>query len=247
VTEHRVVGHEEWLEARKEVLAREKEFTRARDQLTRQVRTLPWERVEKEYVFDTPEGARTLADLFERRSQLVVYHFMFPPEDDEGCPSCSFWADSFDANVIHMKARDITFVAVSRAPLEKLEAYRRRLGWGFTWVSSGRSDFNYDYRASFRPEEQGEQVYNYGTLPPGRADREGMSVFYRVEDGTVFHTYSSYSRGIDILNAAYNYIDLVPKGRDEHGRSQSWVRRRDSYGDENGPEPVGYDASARAA
>lgn len=231
MAEHRVVGHEEWLEARNEVLAREKEFTRARDELTRHVHALPWERVEKEYVFDTPEGKRTLAELFDGRRQLVVYHFMFPPEDDEGCPSCSFWADSFDANVIHMNARDIAFVAVSRAPLEKLEAYRRRLGWGFRWVSSGGNDFNYDYRVSFRPDEQDERVYNYGTLPPGRADREGMSVFYRDEDGTVFHTYSSYARGIDILNAAYNYIDLVPKGRDESGAfSQFWVRRRDSYG-----------------
>jgi len=232
VSEHPVVGHEEWVEARTALLEREKEFTRARDELTRQVRALPWERVEKEYVFDTAEGARTLAELFDGRSQLVVYHFMFPPEDDEGCPSCSFWADSFDRNVIHMNARDISFVAISRAPVEKLEAYRRRLGWGFTWASSGGNDFNYDHGASFRPDEQGEPVYNYGTITPGRADREGMSVFYRDEHGTVFHTYSSYARGIDMLNTAYNYIDLVPKGRDESGFSQSWVRRRDRYGAE---------------
>jgi predicted dithiol-disulfide oxidoreductase (DUF899 family) len=224
-----VVGHDEWVAARTALLAREKEFTRARDEMTTAVRALPWERVEKEYVFDSPEGERTLAELFEGRSQLVVYHFMFPPEDDEGCPSCSFWADSFDANTIHMNARDISFVAISRAPVEKLEAYRRRLGWEFTWVSSGRNDFNYDLGVSFRPEAQEEPVYNYGTLTPGRADREGMSVFYRDADETIFHTYSSYARGIDILNAAYNYIDLAPKGRDEHGRSQSWVRRRDSY------------------
>jgi len=230
VSEHPVVGHEEWVEARTALLEREKEFTRARDELTRQVRALPWERVEKEYVFDTAEGARTLAELFDGRGQLVVYHFMFPPEDDEGCPSCSFWADSFDRNVIHMNARDISFVAISRAPVEKLEAYRRRLGWGFTWASSGGNDFNYDHGASFRPDEQGEPVYNYGTITPGRADREGMSVFYRDEHGTVFHTYSSYARGIDMLNTAYNYIDLVPKGRDESGFSQSWVRRRDRYG-----------------
>jgi predicted dithiol-disulfide oxidoreductase (DUF899 family) len=232
VAEHQVVGHDEWQAARTALLAREKEFTRARDALTRQVRALPWERVGQEYAFDTPEGERTLAELFEGRSQLVVYHFMFPPEDDEGCPSCSFWADSFDANTIHMKARDISFVAISRAPVEKLEAYRRRLGWDFRWVSSGRNAFNYDFGVSFRPEEQHEPVYNYATLPPGRADREGMSVFYCDADGTIFHTYSSYARGIDILNAAYNYIDLVPKGRDESGFSQSWVRRRDSYGAE---------------
>jgi predicted dithiol-disulfide oxidoreductase (DUF899 family) len=228
---HRVVDHAEWLEARRALLDREKEFTRARDGLTRHVRELPWERVEKEYVFDAAEGRQTLSELFDGRSQLVVYHFMFPPEDDQGCPSCSFWADSFDANVIHLNARDIGFVAVSRAPLEKLEAYRRRLGWSFRWVSSGDGDFNYDYGVSFRPTEQGDPIYNYGTLPPGRADREGMSVFYRDEDGSLFHTYSAYARGIDILNAAYNYVDLVPKGRDEHGSfSQYWVRRRDEYG-----------------
>ena len=228
---HPVVGHEEWLEARTALLAREKEFTRARDELTRQVRELPWERIEQEYVFDGPGGSQTLAELFDGRSQLVVYHFMFPPEDDEGCPSCSFWADSFDANVVHLNARGVTFVAVSRAPLEKLEAYRRRFGWSFNWVSSGASDFNYDLGVSFRPEQQDELVYNYGTITPGRADREGMSVFHRDEAGQVFHTYSSYARGIDILNAAYNYIDLVPKGRDEEGDfAQYWVRRRDEYG-----------------
>jgi predicted dithiol-disulfide oxidoreductase (DUF899 family) len=232
VAEHTVVTHEEWLQARRAFLDEEKAFTRARDELSRRRRELPWERVEKEYVFDSLEGERRLGDLFDGRSQLVVYHFMFPPEDDEGCPSCSFWADSFDANVVHLNARDISFVAVSRAPVEKLEAYRRRLGWEFTWLSSGRNDFNYDYGVSFRPDVRGEPVYNYGTLTPGRADREGMSVFYRDEDGTIYHTYSSYARGIDILNAAYNYVDLVPKGRDEHGRSQFWVRRRDRYGAE---------------
>jgi predicted dithiol-disulfide oxidoreductase (DUF899 family) len=226
-----VVGHEEWLAARKELLAREKEVTRLRDELTRQQRALPWERVEREYVFDGPDGRETLAELFAGRSQLVVYHFMFPPEDDAGCPSCSFWADSFDANVGHLNARDVTFVAVSRAPLEKLDAYRRRLGWSFKWVSSGASEFNYDYRASFRPEEQDDQVYNYETISPGRADREGMSVFCRDASGEIFHTYSAYARGIDILNAAYNYLDLVPKGRDEEGGPwvQFWVRRRDEY------------------
>jgi predicted dithiol-disulfide oxidoreductase (DUF899 family) len=227
----RVVGHDEWLAARKELLAREKEFTRVRDELSRQQRALPWERVEREYVFDGQDGRETLAELFGGRSQLVVYHFMFPPEDDVGCPSCSFWADSFDANVVHLNARDVTFVAVSRAPFEKLDAYRRRLGWSFKWVSSGDGEFNYDYRASFRPEEQDDQVYNYGTISPGRADREGMSVFYRDASGNIFHTYSAYARGIDLLNAAYNYLDLVPKGRDEEGGPwvQFWVRRRDEY------------------
>jgi predicted dithiol-disulfide oxidoreductase (DUF899 family) len=230
--DHEIVGHEQWLEARRALLAKEKEFTRLRDELSRQQRALPWERVDEEYVFDGPEGRQTLAELFEGRSQLVVYHFMFPPEDDEGCPSCSFWADSFDANVVHLNARDTTFVAVSRAPVGKLSAYRERLGWSFKWVSSGENRFNYDFGASFEPEEQDDPVYNYGTISPGRADREGMSAFYRREDGKIFHTYSAYARGIDVLNTAYAYIDLVPKGRDEAGQwPQFWVRRRDEYGD----------------
>jgi predicted dithiol-disulfide oxidoreductase (DUF899 family) len=229
---HGIAGHEEWVEARRALLRREKELTRLRDELSRQQRALPWERVEQEYVFDAPEGSQTLAELFEGRSQLVVYHFMFPPEDDAGCPSCSFWADSFDANVVHLKARDIAFVAVSRARLQKLTAYRERLGWSFKWVSSGGSSFNFDYGVSFAPDVWDEPVYNYGTISPGRADREGMSVFVRDEDGGVFHTYSAYARGIDILNAAYNYVDLVPKGRDEEGQwPQFWLRRRDEYGD----------------
>jgi predicted dithiol-disulfide oxidoreductase (DUF899 family) len=229
---HGIAGHEEWVEARRALLRREKELTRLRDELSRQQRALPWERVEQEYVFDAPEGSQTLAELFEGRSQLVVYHFMFPPEDDAGCPSCSFWADSFDANVVHLKARDIAFVAVSRARLQKLTSYRERLGWSFKWVSSGGSSFNFDYGVSFAPDVWDEPVYNYGTISPGRADREGMSVFVRDEDGGVFHTYSAYARGIDILNAAYNYVDLVPKGRAEEGQwPQFWLRRRDEYGD----------------
>ena len=228
-----IVSPEQWLEARRTLLAEEKEFTRLRDELSRQQRSLPWERVEEEYVFDGPDGPETLAELFEGRSQLVVYHFMFPPEDEVGCPSCSFWADSFDANVVHLNARDISFVAVSRAPVGKLTAYRDRLGWSFKWVSSGRNRFNYDYGASFDPAEQDDPVYNYGTIAPGRADREGMSVFFREADGALFHTYSAYARGIDLLNAAYNYVDLVPKGRDEASGpwSQFWVRRRDEYGE----------------
>ena len=227
-----IVSHEQWIEARRALLAREKELTRLREELSRQQRALPWERVEGAYVFETLEGERALAELFDGRSQLVVYHFMFPPEDDAGCPSCSFWADSFDANVVHLNARDVSFVAVSRAPLEKLIAYRDRLGWSFRWVSSGGNRFNYDFGASFDPEVQGKPVYNYGTIVPGRADREGMSVFHRDADGAVFHTYSAYARGIDALNAAYSYLDLVPKGRDEESLPwvQFWVRRRDEYG-----------------
>lgn len=230
MNEHEVVEHDEWIEARTTLLAKEKEFTRMRDELSRRRRELPWERVEKEYVFEGPRGTLTLSDLFDGCSQLVVYHFMFGPDDDVGCKSCSFWADNFDPNVVHLRARDVAFAAVSRAPLEKLTAYRQRMGWSFEWVSSGESDFNFDFGVSFKPEDEQRRIYNYGSLAPGIADREGMSVFSRDDSGTVFHTYSSYARGIDLLNAAYNYLDLVPKGRDEGDRGQAWVRRHDEYG-----------------
>jgi predicted dithiol-disulfide oxidoreductase (DUF899 family) len=223
-----VVGHDEWVEARKGLLAKEKEFTRARDELTRARQALPWEPVEKEYDFEGTNGTETLGDLFDGRSQLVVYHFMFPPEDDVGCKSCSFWADNFNPNVIHLNARDVSFAAVSRAPIEKVEAYRQRMGWSFHWVSSGGTDFNFDYGASFTPGQLDQQLYNYGSLPPRIADREGISVFAR-DDGQIFHTYSTYARGLDLMNTAYNYLDLVPKGRDEGGRGQDWVRRHDEY------------------
>jgi predicted dithiol-disulfide oxidoreductase (DUF899 family) len=223
-----VVGHEEWVEARKELLAKEKKFTRARDELTKQRQALPVEAVEKEYAFEGPKGMETLADLFDGRSQLIVYHFMFAPEDDVGCKSCSFWADNFNPNVIHLNARDVSFAAVSRAPFEKLETYRRRMGWDFHWVSSGETGFNFDYGASFTPEQFEDEIYNYGSLAPRIADREGLSVFAR-DDGQIFHTYSTYARGIDLVNTAYNYLDLVPKGRGESGRGQSWVRRHDEY------------------
>ena len=223
-----VVGHDEWLAARKELLAKEKAFTRARDELTAQRQDLPWEPVDTEYVFKGAEGRETLADLFQGRSQLIVYHFMFAPEDEAGCKSCSFWADNFNPNVVHLNARDVSFAAVSRAPFEKLDAYRKRMGWGFHWVSSGETDFNFDYGVSFTSEQQEEGLYNYGTLPPRVPDREGLSVFAR-DNGRIFHTYSAYARGIDLVNTAYNYLDLVPKGRDEGDRGQSWVRRHDEY------------------
>jgi predicted dithiol-disulfide oxidoreductase (DUF899 family) len=226
-----VVTHEEWLARRKELLANEKEFTRQRDELTRQRLELPWERVEKEYVFEGAEGQRTLAELFDGRSQLIVYHFMFGPDDEQGCKSCSFWADNFDPNVVHLKARDVTMVAISRAPYEKLAAYKERMGWGFDWYSSHETSFNYDFDVSFTPDDQEQEgAYNYGSLTPHNEDREGMSVFFKDAEGNVFHTYSAYARGIDLLNTAYNYLDLVPKGRDEHGpNTQSWVRRHDEY------------------
>ena len=228
--EHEIVGHDAWLRARKELLVKEKEFTHLRDELSRRRRELPWERVEKEYAFDGPDGRQTQAQLFDGRSQLVVYHFMFPPEWDEGCEHCSFWADSFDPNVVHLAALDVSFVAVSRAPLEKLSAYKQRMGWSFVWVSSFASDFSYDYGASFAPAEHDEAVFNFGTLTPGMSDREGVSVFFKDDAGAIFHTYSTYGRGIDMLNTAYNYLDLVPRGRDEDDRpNQWWVRRHDEY------------------
>lgn len=227
--EHGVVSHDEWVEARKALLEREKEFTRRRDELSREQQALPWEAVEKEYVFEGEEGKQTLPELFDGRSQLVVYHFMFGPDDEAGCKSCSFWADNFNPNVVHLNARDVSFVAISRAPLARLLDYERRMGWTFKWVSSAGSDFNFDFGASFAAEDLEKPVYNYGTLPPRGPEREGMSVFFRDEGGNIFHTYSSYARGIDLLNTAYNYLDLVPKGRDEGGRSQYWVRRHDEY------------------
>jgi predicted dithiol-disulfide oxidoreductase (DUF899 family) len=227
---HRVVSHDEWLAARTEFLAKEKELTRLRDAVNQQRRELPWERVEKEYLLDGPNGKESLAGLFEGRSQLIVYHFMFRPDWDAGCPHCSFWADNFNDIIIHLNHRDITMVAVSRAPYAKLAAYRQRMGWSFKWLSSADSDFNFDYHVSFTDKEVAEKktFYNY-TMQDAGAEREGTSVFYRDDDGNVFHTYSTYARGIDMTNTAYHYIDLVPKGRDEGDRPQYWVRRHDEY------------------
>jgi predicted dithiol-disulfide oxidoreductase (DUF899 family) len=230
---HQVVSRDEWIEARTRFLAREKEFTRLRDQLSQERRELPWERVEKEYVFEGAAGKVSLADLFAGRHQLIVYHFMFPPSWEEGCPHCSFWADNFDGLDVHLNQRDVSFVAISRAPYSKLAAFRERLGWSFDWVSSGGSDFNYDFNVSFTPEqmERGEAFYNYRLGNPGIEDREGVSVFYRNDDGDIFHTYSAYARGIDMVNGAYHFLDLVPGGRDEagHDNPQFWVRHHDRY------------------
>jgi predicted dithiol-disulfide oxidoreductase (DUF899 family) len=228
---HSVVSREEWLRARTELLAREKEFTRLGDDLSRRRRELPWVKVEKPYAFEGPRGRETLPDLFEGRSQLVVYHFMFGPDWAAGCPHCSFWADNFDEIIVHLNQRDVTMVAVSRAPYEKLRAYEERMGWKFKWLSSGDGEFNYDFDVSFTPDEMKSKAafYNFKKGDPGVADREGVSVFYKDASGAVFHTYSSYARGIDVLNTAYHYLDLVPKGRDEGGRSQYWVKRHDEY------------------
>lgn len=232
---HKVVSRDEWLEARKQFLVKEKEFTRLRDQLSKARRELPWERVDKTYVFDGPGGKETLAELFQGRSQLIVYHFMFDPSWEAGCQHCSFWADNFNGIPVHLNHRDVTMVAISRAPLAKLEAYRKRMGWSFKWLSSFGSDFNYDYYVSFTPEEMAKEqaLYNYARRKPQASESVGISVFHKDADGNVFHTYSCYARGVDMLNGAYHYLDLVPKGRDEAGQSnpQFWVRRHDEYKD----------------
>lgn len=227
-----VVSHDEWLRARIELLAAEKDLTRRREALARRRMALPWERVEKFYRFEGPNGPLELADLFQGRSQLIVYHFMFSPDWEEGCKSCSYWADSFNGIPVHLNHRDVTFTAVSRAPFAKISAYRKRMGWSFPWVSSFGTDFNFDYQASFTREQMaaGEAYYNYAVRPVGVSDEVGISVFFR-EAGEVFHTYSCYSRGVDMMNGAYHYLDLVPKGRDEDGYSfpMQWVRRHDQY------------------
>jgi predicted dithiol-disulfide oxidoreductase (DUF899 family) len=235
MSKHPVVSHGDWIAARTAFLAKEKEFTRARDELAQQRRALPWEKVEKTYLFDGPRGQESLADLFGKHSQLAVYHFMFNPEADAGCKHCSFWADNFDGVDVHLAHRDVSFVAASRAPLAKLDAFKKRMGWRFKWVSSGGTDFNYDYQASFRPEEttKGHVFYNYRDEEMDMADREGLSTFYKDPSGAVFHTYSTYARGIDIINGAYHILDLCPKGRDEDQLefTQSWVRHHDKYED----------------
>ena len=229
----KVVSREAWLEARKRLLAREREFTHLRDALSQERRELPWVRVEKPYVFQGPQGEETLSQLFAGRSQLVVYHFMFAPEWDAGCKSCSFWADSFNGITAHLEQRDVSFVAISRAPLAKLQAYERRMGWSFKWLSSFGSDFNFDFGVSFKPEDLAQQraTYNYGPLKHFITDMQGISTFTRDSDGALFHAYSCYARGIDMMNTAYQYLDLVPKGRDEQGLpySMGWVKRRDEY------------------
>jgi predicted dithiol-disulfide oxidoreductase (DUF899 family) len=235
MAEHTIVGNAEWLVARRELLRKEKTFTKARDELSAARRALPWERVAKDYAFETPRGRASLSDLFDGRRQLIVYHFMLGPDWEEGCKSCSFWVDNFNGIDVHLKHRDVTLLAVSQAPLAKIEAYRRRMGWRIAWVSSFGSDFNFDYQVSFRPEDvaAGKAVYNYAPTKTTMSELPGISVFFRDEAGTVFHTYSCYSRGLDMLNGAYHYLDLVPKGRDEAGlpSTMSWLRRHDQYPD----------------
>ncbi|MGA2892562.1 MAG: thioredoxin family protein [Xanthobacteraceae bacterium] len=230
---HKIVSHDEWLAARRAHLAEEKAFTRARDELSRKRRDLPWEKVEKNYVFDTANGKQTLAQLFGGKSQLIVYHFMLGPGWEAGCPSCSLLADHFDGAAIHLAQRDVNFVVVSRAPLAEIERFQHRMGWRFKWLSSNGCDFNFDYQVSATPEEKatGKAFYNYEMTDFPSEERPGASVFYKNDAGDIFHTYSSYGRGLDILIGAYNFLDLAPKGRDEAGLawSMAWVRHHDRY------------------
>ena len=231
--EHIIVSPEEWLAARKELLKKEKQFTRLRDQLSAERRELPWVKVEKPYVFDGSDGKETLADLFNGRSQLIVYHFMFGPGWEEGCRSCSFVADHFDGTTAHLNARDVSMAVVSRAPLNELQAFKNRMGWRFKWVSSYGNDFNYDYHVSFTKDEmsKGKVYYNFELEEFPSEEAPGISVFYKNENSDVFHTNSIYSRGLDILMGTYNYLDLVPKGRDEDALAftMAWVRHHDRY------------------
>ncbi len=229
----KVVSQAEWLAARKELLKKEKEFTRLRDELSRQRRQLPWEKVEKAYDFEGPKGKETLVELFGGRSQLIVYHFMLGPEWKEGCPSCSLLADHLEGSVVHLAARDVRLAVVSRAPMAQIEAFKKRMGWRFHWVSSNGSDFNYDFQAS-KPKDEpsgGPAYYNYAMQQFPSEERPGTSVFYNDAAGNIFHTYSSYGRGLDLLIGAYNWLDIAPKGRDEEGlkHTMAWVRHHDKY------------------
>jgi predicted dithiol-disulfide oxidoreductase (DUF899 family) len=238
---HPVASREQWVAERKALLAREKELTRLRDQIARERRALPWVRIEKHYVFDAPEGRHTLAELFQGRHQLLVQHFMLGPGWEQGCPSCSFMADHIDGLNVHLTHRDVTFVAISRAPLAEIERFRRRMGWQFTWVSSFGSDFNHDFHVSFTPEEQakGQVYYNYGVQPFRRDELPGISVFYKDDAGGVFHTYSTYQRGVEVMMGTYNLLDLTPKGRDERDvpHKMEWVRHHDRYPEQKREEP----------
>jgi len=230
---HKVVSNAEWLEARKGLLAKEKEFTRMRDALSRQRMELPWERVEKNYVFDGPKGKETLADLFGDKSQLLIYHFMFAPGWEQGCQSCSLIADGIDGNLVHLAARDVAMAVVSRATLPEIETFKKRMGWRFKWVSSNANDFNWDYHVSFSKEEaeKGTMYYNYAISPFPSEEGPGLSAFYKDESGEIFHTYSTFARGGEMLLHVYSYLDLAPKGRNEGGLSypMAWVRHHDRY------------------
>jgi predicted dithiol-disulfide oxidoreductase (DUF899 family) len=244
ISDHPIVSREEWVNARKELLKKEKEFTRLRDQLNAESRELPWVRVEKTYVFDGPNGKETLSDLFAGRSQLIVNHFMLGPGWEEGCVGCSFGADHNDGIIVHLEHHDVTFVAISRAPRPEIEAFKKRMGWRFKWVSSFGSDFNYDYHVSFTPEEirKGKVYYNYDMREFQVEELAGTSMFYKDENGDIFHTYSAFARGSEMLGGVYGYLDHLPKGRNETGPNHNlsdWVRHHDRYGDAGLVEPTG--------
>ena len=230
---HKVVSRQEWLAARKELLAAEKAFTGQRDAISAKRRELPWVKVEKNYTFDGPKGKVSLSDLFRDKSQLIVYHFMLGPGWEQGCPGCSFVSDHVDGALAHLNARDVAYSAVSRATLPEITTFKNRMGWHFPWVSSNQNDFNFDYHVSFRKDKnansQGE--YNYVKRESLSEENPGLSVFYKNETGEIFHTYSTYARGLDILLGAYNFLDLTPKGRDESSFPQpmAWVRHHDRY------------------
>ena len=247
---HRIVSSAEWLEARKALLAHEKRFTKARDELSRERRALPWVRVEKSYVFDGPNGKETLGELFGRTSQLTVYHFMFGPGWEQGCPSCSFLSDHIDGAAVHLAQRDVTLLAVSRAPLPQIEVFKRRMGWRFKWVSSHGNDFNRDFHVSFTPDEmsRGKVNYNYDWVEFPSEEAPGVSVFFKSAGGEIFHTYSAYARGLDMLVGAYNYLDLAPKGRDEDSLpwTMAWVRHHDRYEPTEAPQACCHPAAKRA-
>ena len=234
IENRKVVSQKEWLVARKELLVEEKKFSKLHDELNLQRRKLPWVKIEKEYVFDGPTGKVTFADLFCGKSQVLIYHFMFGPGWKEGCSHCSFWADHFDSVNIHIGQRDTTFAVISRAPLTEIERFKTRMGWRFQWVSSYGGDFNADSHVSFTEEEmaQGKVNYNYTMQEFPSAEAPGLSVFYKDADGVVFHTYSTYGRGVELLMGTYRILDLVPKGRDEDhlGFAMEWVRHHDRYG-----------------
>src|SRR5262252_2017860 len=227
----KVVPHAQWVEARKKLLAKEKEFTRLRDELSRSRRALPCERVDKEYVFEGPRGKEKLADLFRGRSQLIVYHFMFGPGWKEGCPSCSFLADTFDGAAVHMAQRDVTFVAISRATLPEIQAFQKRMGWRFKWLSSFGSDFNFDFNVSFTPEQiaAGRAIYNYREGASPMEEMSGRSIFYKNESGEIFHTYSSFARGGEVMLGTYALLDMMPNGRNEKNNLTDWVKLHDRY------------------
>src|SRR5882757_4026517 len=231
----KIVSRDEWLATRKKLLAKEKQLTRERDALAAERRQLPWVKVENNYVFSGPNGKVTLADLFDSKSQLIIYHFMFGPEWNEGCPSCSFNMDHTDGALVHLAQRDVSFAAISRAPYPKIAAFKKRMGWRFNWVSSNGGDFNRDYHVVFTKEElaKGEVDYNFGMNKFPSEEAPGISVFYKDENGDIFHTYSAYARGTENVVNTYNYLDLVPKGRDEEGLyfPMAWVRHHDRYED----------------